>query len=1101
MLNKKINFILGVIIVIVLIFSISPMLLAANFRIIDDQEFGLIEIKGENILDDLSDKPDLGWTGVGSNALSIAELSHGDKKVLEIIADETPMIRVSNSIDLEAGKGYYYSSWHKVSDEIPSHVSRIPHSVIFSLEDGEGNEIFRYSQEINRSFVGNFKQIKGVFGVPEDIGAAKLNIDINYFTGDYSAYLAGLELFEVKEDEGFAYLFSDDILVTLESEYRPLNLRYIGDNGKPSHRYSNHSKYWSDSMFSINRLFGNMGYTPSSPKDSQISSQASFEKAKQEVINNPYDNSYLTLQMIDNDLRNDLALNQNFISLSEYIAESRRLGIDSIRVVGPWWAIPPGNYRALWNTWKQGFAYGYLLAENYDLFNYNSMNEPDDFIESDQWDSFVAMLTAMSDGVKAGAEVAGIEAEMWAPTFARNDQTALEYITENAHQAIDVFNFHSYSSNPGTYTSRVNEHKNRIARHTDQEKEVAITEFNYSLAGGVAFEDHDKMDNVFKNMDIYKGHLDSGLYASVRFMFPRMNRTQAPANQPESGNFSLGLVRVDDATREMTEGTKMYYGTRMLTRAVRYPRLAVSYSTLGDSQKQDFIVTKGDNHYFVLFINKEEDFSNLELDLSKLGINNSILTRREVSDQLDDEFIGNYEIIDGMVRIEDIPGSSMTLLVIPEDNDIDIIQPEVHRAFAETDGIELWWHNSPEVGSYNVKRKLEGGEYNTIASAINHSFYTDTTAEIGKNYYYKVTAVSGNREGEASKEVGPLQLIADPLLLPYRYSFVDMQDTGWEQNSGEWNVVQSYEDPGYLTKASTGERNIAIIGGDKSKWQDYALDSRVYLEELTNESKFGLVARYIDENNYYLFVLDNDSNRAMIKKIADGEEEVLASTTLQGKMPIEISDYRYMLRVNVDRGSLNFSGNQRGGNNFNLSASDMDPLAGGKVGFYAENDVEVFFDGLMVRPVFSDSYLRRNDWQEVNNTWNIKYNGNSRWQDVYLTAKMRFDEFLSEDGKSALFLRYNDEDNHYRVELSAENDLALVKRVAGVEEIISSKSYNVEEGQLYTMVVILERNLLRVFINGMLEKELMIWEPELESGKIAIGTHNAKVKFSDIALQ
>ncbi|WP_052723694.1 Ig-like domain-containing protein [Paenibacillus wulumuqiensis] len=61
---------------------------------------------------------------------------------------------------------------------------------------------------------------------------------------------------------------------------------------------------------------------------------------------------------------------------------------------------------------------------------------------------------------------------------------------------------------------------------------------------------------------------------------------------------------------------------------------------------------------------------------------------------------------------------------------------------AINDGIQIRWTRAAEADTYNVERSLvENGRYTTVADTIRQNEWTDRTAEQGRLYYYRVTAI------------------------------------------------------------------------------------------------------------------------------------------------------------------------------------------------------------------------------------------------------------------------------------------------------------------------------------------------------------------------
>jgi hypothetical protein len=69
--------------------------------------------------------------------------------------------------------------------------------------------------------------------------------------------------------------------------------------------------------------------------------------------------------------------------------------------------------------------------------------------------------------------------------------------------------------------------------------------------------------------------------------------------------------------------------------------------------------------------------------------------------------------------------------------------------------VDLSWTASttPTVTSYNIYRKIAGGAYASVASAIAGTVWTDDTAQSGQSYVYVATAIDGAKESAYSNEL------------------------------------------------------------------------------------------------------------------------------------------------------------------------------------------------------------------------------------------------------------------------------------------------------------------------------------------------------------
>jgi hypothetical protein len=92
------------------------------------------------------------------------------------------------------------------------------------------------------------------------------------------------------------------------------------------------------------------------------------------------------------------------------------------------------------------------------------------------------------------------------------------------------------------------------------------------------------------------------------------------------------------------------------------------------------------------------------------------------------------------------------------------IPPAIPASLTATGGtseIVLSWTASPSAASYNIKRSTEAGSgYETIATGITATGYTDAGLTVGNTYYYVVSAVNALGESGDSSEANSLVLSA-----------------------------------------------------------------------------------------------------------------------------------------------------------------------------------------------------------------------------------------------------------------------------------------------------------------------------------------------------
>ncbi|MEO5916508.1 MAG: glycosyl hydrolase [Luteolibacter sp.] len=91
-----------------------------------------------------------------------------------------------------------------------------------------------------------------------------------------------------------------------------------------------------------------------------------------------------------------------------------------------------------------------------------------------------------------------------------------------------------------------------------------------------------------------------------------------------------------------------------------------------------------------------------------------------------------------------------------------------------TSSIGLNWTASPSVTSYNIKRSTESGNiYDTIATGVTATSYTDAGLTVGHTYYYVVSAVNPLGESSDSSEAGARALSASETWRQLKFGTTD----------------------------------------------------------------------------------------------------------------------------------------------------------------------------------------------------------------------------------------------------------------------------------------------------------------------------------------
>lgn len=89
--------------------------------------------------------------------------------------------------------------------------------------------------------------------------------------------------------------------------------------------------------------------------------------------------------------------------------------------------------------------------------------------------------------------------------------------------------------------------------------------------------------------------------------------------------------------------------------------------------------------------------------------------------------------------------------------------PAYFGAYAGSESVSLSWSAVCGADSYVVQRgTAPGGPYQTIATGLTQTMYSDTSAQLGSTYYYVVAGVEGSTVGSPSAEVAAAPLPYSP---------------------------------------------------------------------------------------------------------------------------------------------------------------------------------------------------------------------------------------------------------------------------------------------------------------------------------------------------
>ena len=347
--------------------------------------------------------------------------------------------------------------------------------------------------------------------------------------------------------------------------------------------------------------------------------------------------------------------------------------------------------------------------------------------------------------------------------------------------------------------------------------------------------------------------------------------------------------------------------------------------------------------------------------------------------------------------------------------------------------------------------------------------------------------------------------------MPFKRDMQRGKEADWVPVAGNWDFTCEFSDYGWSVDSKQRQSNRITIGSDK--WDDYMTRTKISPVNMKNDSSFGLLMRYLDENNYYLCEYVRETRSLAIRKMRNGVMTTLAMKRLTStSWTVDEQRYRYMAVAEAEGNQITFYMDY--GMFFNSAESvtiidNNSPIPAGKTGLSVNGEVKTFFSGIMTAHIFSDRFANSSKWRAESgnwiinngyrqsdttvNEWKISTAGETYWSDQELIVRIKEAAFSGRNAKVAAISHFIDRDNYYRYEIDSGGSVNFVKRVRGAETEIAKAVFPVTNNIPYTITVRMDKNLFKIYINGLAVLSSESYETALPSGKIGIGTFGTSV--------
>jgi len=214
------------------------------------------------------------------------------------------------------------------------------------------------------------------------------------------------------------------------------------------------------------------------------------------------------------------------------------------------------------------------------------------------------------------------------------------------------------------------------------------------------------------------------------------------------------------------------------------------------------------------------------------------------------------------------------------------------------------WHNLKlSFSGTNIKGYIDG----QLVTSVTDSTYAKGAAGLSSGYNY---AQYDNIAIHPQISPQTQLVLAD--------NFDDGNAEGWTTQNGSWSVVTDTS-PVYQQATNTGGEAIATAGD--AYWTNYDVEADLTLKSTKQGAATGIIGRYLDKNNYYLFRVSPDQVQ-LLKKV-NGTFKTLITKPYHVEL-----EKKYNLQLSMRGGSL--TGRINGADV--LTHVDSTPITTGKIG-------------------------------------------------------------------------------------------------------------------------------------------------------------------------
>jgi hypothetical protein len=404
------------------------------------------------------------------------------------------------------------------------------------------------------------------------------------------------------------------------------------------------------------------------------------------------------------------------------------------------------------------------------------------------------------------------------------------------------------------------------------------------------------------------------------------------------------------------------------------------------------------------------------------------------------------------------------------------------------------------------------GQFEHVATMPSYDGTRPTSHDVSGRTVVAAMSDYGNTRYEVRVFNLPSQLRPP---VPIVNDFEDRDVSDFTFQGGQFALATRGTDD-VLVQSATNALAIGVLSG--SDWTD---DQRVEADITPTfggaGSWVGLVARYVDANNYYYVAVRNNLTYGIYKRV-NGVDTLLYETNFYNTQP---ATFRAMLRVIRNQISVEFSFQQ----GTTVTDNSLTRGRGGVATGFARAD----FDDVHVAGTGGDVWLFEREYgfagtayesglTELSGVWEVTQSCDQEgcWQNGLsqrdttgnavavtgspvpnqeINARVRLDAYAasSQGAWFGLLARYVDPRNHYYVTVRSSGQIQVRKIVNGVITVLGTANFTAVPGRYYDLKFLVINDQLHLYLDRALV--VTAHDRAIAQGQYGIATYRAAANW------